>query len=61
VALDVFTTGGSVVNRKGINSAGLRFRVQSCQEILVVGSGLSRVQNINRTEISSYEWRNVEI
>jgi len=60
VSLDDSTADRSVVNWKGIHTAGLGFRMRSDQDILVVGSGLSRVEGTNRAEISSHERRNVE-
>lgn len=60
MALDASTTGRSVVNRKGKSFGGVSFRMRSDHEILVVGSGLSHVESINRAEISSHEWRKVE-
>jgi hypothetical protein len=60
VALDVSTTGRSVVNWKGINFGGVRFRMRSDHEILMVGRGLSHVESTNREDTINYEWRKVE-
>jgi hypothetical protein len=60
VALGVSTTGRSVANWKSINFGGVRFRMRSDHEMLMVGSGLSHVESTNRAEISSNEWRKVE-
>ena len=60
MSLDDVTADRSLVNWKGIHSAGSGFRMRSDQDSLVVGNGLSLVEGTNRAEISSYEWRNVE-
>ena len=57
MALDDSTTGGQLEEQ---NFGGVRYRMRSYHEILMVGSGLSHVESTNRAEISSHKWRKVE-